>query len=841
MSISESFQMNLSFKILFCLLSLFFGHSVYAQTQDSIPRKKLSITRITEAPKIDGILNDAAWQNAPIATDFVERQPNNGKPIPDSLKTEVKIVYDDLGIYFGATMKDPQPDKIPKELTERDGIGNDDFFFVLLNGYNDRQQSLQFIVTAAGVQYDAKMTNEDEDNSWNAVWYSAVQINDEGWVAEIFIPYSELRFPNKDIQVWGLNMEREFRRTRTRYSWSPIDNTKGSYSIYDGEIYGIENVHPPTRLSFQPYVSTYVNDLDGKTETVFNAGMDLKYGINDAFTLDLVLIPDFGQSKFDAAVLNLSAYETQYEENRPFFTEGTELFSKGNLFYSRRVGGYPSGDVELRENEEIDNFPTLVNLLNALKVSGRTSKNLGIGVFNAITQSAYAKIRNTETQETRKSLVEPLTNFNILVLDQRFGDNNSVSFVNTNVLREGGFRDANVSGIYSDLTNKKNTYSLSSGFAGSWVMEDETKFGVDARANLAKISGANRVAAGINVRSRDYDINDMGYSSEENFIIYSGYYGYRYLQPKGFLNNLYLNFNLNYGRRLEPDLYTDFVFNFNSSFTTKKFFAFGGGFETTPFGRNDIYEPRIEGKYVKVPAYYNTWVWFSTDYRKKLALDVNIDWYKYDEKDRGNIELEIRPQYRVSDKWKIFLSTDMIVSDNEEGFVDLVGEDIIFGKRDRNTLINSLESQYIFNNKMSLNLAFRHYYSEVEYSQFFTLQEDGHLIENSAYDENQNTTYNNWNIDLRFSWWFAPGSQLSILYRNAMEDFQNEARVGFSNNFKNLFDAPQLNSLSLRITYYLDYNRMKNWMAPKENNVRTGRSSKLNKMTKSALANASSF
>lgn len=353
--------MNFNIKSCFVIVFLFIGAVSLSQTTDSIPRKKIDIPRITEAPKIDGVLNDAAWQNAPIATDFVERQPNNGRPIPDSLRTEVKIVYDNLGIYFGATMNDPNPDEILKELTERDGIGNDDFFFILLNGYNDRQQSLQFIVTAAGVQYDAKMTNENEDSSWNGIWYSAVQITDTGWVAEIFIPYSEVRFPNKNVQEWGLNMEREFRRARTRYSWSPIDNKKGAFSIYDGEIHGIENIQSPTRLSFQPYISTYVNNYDGNTETIVNGGMDIKYGINDAFTLDMILIPDFGQSKFDAEVLNLSAFEVQYEENRPFFTEGTELFTKGDLFYSRRVGGYPSRSPNLSDDEEVAESPASVD------------------------------------------------------------------------------------------------------------------------------------------------------------------------------------------------------------------------------------------------------------------------------------------------------------------------------------------------------------------------------------------------------------------------------------------------------------------------------------------------
>jgi len=786
---------------------LLFSANIQSQVNDTIQRKTITISKTSEAPRIDGILDDEAWSNAPIADGFIERQPVNGRPIPDSLKTEVKIVYDDLGIYFGATMYDPNPDLIPRELTERDQIGNQDFFFILLNGYNDRQQSLQFIVTSAGVQYDAKMTIEGEDNSWNAVWYSAVSINEDNWVAEIFIPYSELRFPDKDVQVWGLNMEREFRRERTRYSWSHIDNTRGSFSIYDGEIYGIKNIKTPVRLSLQPYLSTYVNSFDGQSEVVFNGGMDLKYGLNDAFTLDMVLIPDFGQTKFDETVLNLSAFEVQYAEQRPFFTEGTELFSKGGLFYSRRVGGSPTKFPFLEENEEIKSYPTRIDLLNAAKISGRTSGGLGIGFFNAITKNTYATIENTETEQTRRELVEPLANYNVLVLDQRFGENNSVSLINTNVLREGSFRDANATAILLDLTNKSNTFRYYSYLKSSWVITDNTKFGNAGRAQVSNISGKHRYTTSVNFRTKDYDINDLGFSSNTNFINYYGYYGYRILQPKGAFNNINLNFNLSHSRRLEPDLYSTFNFNFNSNFTTKNFFAFGGGFETTPLGTSDIYEPRTEGRYVKQPAYYNPWIWISTDYRNRFALDLNLEIIGYDERKRDIKSFRVSPRFRFSDKWKAIASSRVSISSNEQGFVARQLDNIIFGQRDRNTIITSLESQYIFNNTMATSLSFRHYFSEVEYHQFYTLENNGELTSNTTYQNQHDTTYNSWNLDLRFTWWFAPGSQLTFLYRNSIDSFFRESGLGFTENFDNLFEQPQLHSFSVRISYFLDYNR----------------------------------
>ncbi|HET8885983.1 MAG TPA: DUF5916 domain-containing protein [Salinimicrobium sp.] len=806
-------------KSAFFFFTLLIAFPIFSQDQDSINRKRIEIHRIEKAPQIDGVLDEVAWQNASVATDFIERIPKNGVPIPDSLHTEVKIIYDDLGIYFGAIMTDPQIEKIPKELTERDNIRNDDFFFILLNGYNDRQQSLQFIVTAAGVQYDAKMTNGFEDDSWNAVWYSAVQLNKNNWVVEMFIPYSELRFPEKDVQVWGLNMEREYRRTGTRYSWSPVDNRKGSFSFYDGEIYGIEKIQTPTRLSFQPYLSTYVNNYDGETETTFNGGMDLKYGINDAFTLDMILIPDFGQAKFDETVLNLSAFEVQYEEQRSFFTEGTEMFSKGDLFYSRRIGGAPSIGLNVLEDEEIEFYPSSVDLINAVKISGRTDGGLGIGFFNAVTERTFAEIKNTLTGEKREVLVEPISNYNVFVLDQRFGGSSSISLVNTNLTREGSFRDANATGIYTSLTNKKNTMNYWLNAEGSWVMEEETKFGAEGQIGFSQISGENRFSAELDVRTKDYDINDMGYSSFTNYLRSYVHYSYQYLQPKGFLNNMFLNFNLSHERRLDPDLYGNFEFNFNSSFTTKKFFNFGGGFEYTPIGTQDFYEPRVFGRHVDIPTYYDQWLWFGTDFRKRFTLETVVDWYKYDERRRSRLIVEVTPTFRVSDQFTIMWNSNLIFSDKEEGFVDIENDEIIFGQRDRNTFVNSLESTFIFNNKMSLNLAFRHYFSDVSYDNFYNLQNDGGLSLNQDYSENHNTTYNSWNIDLRYSWWFAPGSQLTLLYRNSIQSNLNEAYLDLDRNFNILFDQPQVNSLSLRISYYLDYNRMKSWFQPKSTNT----------------------
>ncbi len=169
-----------------------------------------------------------------------------------------------------------------------------------------------------------------------------------------------------------------------------------------------------------------------------------------------------------------------------------------------------------------------------MKVSGRTDGGLGIGFFNAITEKTYVTVKNTETGTTRRELIEPFTNYNILVLDQRYGDNSSVSLVNTNTTREGHFRDANATGLYVDHTNKNNTFNYFGGIEGSWVMEEDTKTGMEAQAGVSKISGKNRMDLNANLRTKDYDINDLGYSSATNFVRYQGLYQRRLLQQKAF-------------------------------------------------------------------------------------------------------------------------------------------------------------------------------------------------------------------------------------------------------------------------------------------------------------------
>ncbi|WP_226064684.1 DUF5916 domain-containing protein [Kaistella polysaccharea] len=797
------------------LLLSFLSVKSYAQTveKDSISRKKITITKINIAPKIDGILDEEVWKNASVAKNFVEFQPQNGKAEAPEFRTEVKILYDDTGIYFGAKMYDPEPDKISKELVERDNVGNDDFFDVVINGYNDKQQSSEFMVLPNGVQFDAKMTNDyGEDSNWSAVWFSAAKIDNDGWTVEMKIPYSELRFPKKDIQEWGLNFVRLVQRTKVKSTWNFIDNKKGSFLLYDGVLSGIENIKPPVRLSFLPYFSTYVNNYDGKTSTSVNGGMDVKYGINDAFTLDTTLIPDFGQTAFDDNILNLGPFEQQFSEKRSFFTEGTELFSKGDLFYSRRVGDYPSRDPNIGEDESLVGNIQKVKLFNATKISGRTNKGLGIGFFNAVTKKTEVEIKNDFTGETRFETIEPLANYNVLVFDQRFNGNSSVSLINTNVTRAGDFRDANATAILLDLTDKKNKYNVYGGYRGSYVKDGTSDFGTNINAGIKKIFGKSNYQVGVEAISKDYNIDDLGYTGETNKIHFNGNYGYRILQPTKNFNNINWNFNVNYERRLDTDLFKAFEISTNVNFQDKKFRNFGGGLQYRK--ENDLYEPRVFGKYLSVPAYINPWIWFNSDNRKKFTYNFSTDYYAYDQKGRNRFNNQLDLSYRISDHFSLSYDGKYNVSNQEQGFAGKNINNIYIGTRNRNTVINGLTSKYTINNKMALSFSLRHYYTEVNYKSFGTLQDDGSVSPTNTYSIN-NQTYNSWNVDLRYSWWFAPGSQLTLLYQNAAQNYLDYSKINFNKNFNNLFNEPMNNTLSLKVTYYIDYNQAKNWFKKK--------------------------
>lgn len=780
-------------------------------------RKSLQAISVTQNITVDGVLDEEIWKTAPQATDFIMFAPDNGKLVDDSKRTNVQVVYDNDAVYIAATMYDPEPNKILKEVTQRDIFGTSEHFGVFINGYNDGQQDFRFFVSSANVQMDCVFTDQQgEDYTWDAIWESNVKLTDSGWVAEMKIPYAWLRFSEDPIQTWGINFYREFRRDRQQYTWNFIDAKIANESVQSGYLEGIQYIQPPTRLFFIPYSSFYYENTPAGDEQKFKIGMDIKYGISDAFTLDAILVPDFGQTRFDNIVLNLGPFEQQFNENRPFFTEGTELFNKGNLLYSRRIGGLPSTYPETRENETVAEYPSAVNLINAVKISGRTKKGLGIGVLNAITEHTSSVVLDTITKIKRKVAVEPLANYNVLVVDQRFNQNSSVSLANTNVTRSGSYRDANVTAAVFDLNTRKNTYNVSGNFKYSYINEhagNPDYNGFNTALSLGETSGRFRYRVAGSYVSKEFDNNDLGINFLTNYHTAEAYGSYRILNPTKryntftFFTELYTEFQNTTGRMQQGTL------NLYVNSTSRKNHYLGYGVNIRPFKTYDFYEPQTLGRFVEIPENYRGYIYFSSNYNNKFALDIQPTYHLTSEKDRFNFEFFISPRYRLTNSISLIYSYNYVYNKNNRGLIAFNGDDIIFAKRDRDTHTHTLESKFAINNRMTVNLLARYYWSYAKNSAYEELQPNG-TLSLSDFNEYRNVNFNSWNVDLSYSWWFAPGSQLSFLYRNnALLDNRNLGYIdkNLTDNFNTLLRGDLNHVFSVSFRYFLDYNKVKSW------------------------------
>lgn len=784
-------------------------------------KKTLQAKFTVENIAIDGKINEEAWKAAPIATDFIMYEPDNGKPIDPNKRTEVKVLYDNTAVYVSAVLYDDEPNKISRELTNRDEYGASDVFSVYINGNNDGQQDFRFFVTAAGVQLDCLATEDSEDYNWDAIWDSKVTMTNFGWVVEMKIPYAALRFPKATKQIWGLNFVRELKRNAQDqiYTWNFVDTKIGSVITQEGILEGIENIKTPTRLFFIPYTSAYYQQDDFNSDKTLKAGMDIKYGINDAFTLDAILVPDFGQTKFDNAILNLEPFEQQFDENRAFFTEAADLFSKGNLFYSRRIGGAPTAAVTTETNEEVTEYPSSTDLLNAVKVSGRTKEGLGIGFLNAITEKTYTTIKDTISGATRKEVVEPLVNYNVLVLDQRFNQNSSVTFVNTNTTRDGNFRDANVSALLFDLNTKANTYKLSGDFKYSTVKDSDIYYGSSyglanydgfkTGLNFAKTSGKYRYMFSGKYVSKYYDINDLGIIFVNNYHSGYGEMTYRIINPTKTFNSLKFNQNINVELENTTGKTQEAWYKAILTATTLKNHYIEGMVQLNPVDRYNFYEPRVYGRYVYVPKSIIGYTQFYSNDNKPFHYEIELSTEKFDEENRNTYQVFGGIKYRFNDKFSLSYNFQYTRKVNDRGWVGFDNDDIIFAERNREIVDHYFTGKYSITNKMSFNLIARYYWSYAENHEFFNLQEDGKLTPNTVYAENKNRNFNSWNFDFSYSWWFAPGSEISVLYRNYALESTNLVQKNFQTNLSNVFDTNLTSILSISIRYYIDYNSLR--------------------------------
>lgn len=437
------------------VLCCFLAMNAFAQ--EAVLRPSYRAVRAATPPVVDGDLSDPVWQDAPEITGFTARDPNEGQPATD--QTRVKVVYDDDAIYFGAVMEDAKA--ATPLLARRDSdLNNGDYIRISIDSQQDRLNGAAFVVNASNVQMDMILYNDIYDDiSWDAVWSSAAKIGLTGWTAEVRVPYSQLRFPAKDVHTWGLNVSRWNARTRENSRLVHTPKKDSGFVSRFADLTGITNIQPKRRFEIVPY-GVARTDLHSRADNPFiepsthrmDAGVDLKYGLTSSLTLTGTINPDFGQVEVDPAVLNLSQFETFFPEKRPFFTEGANIFSFGSgpansrwgfnmsfptFFYSRRIGRSPQGSVDA----DWQHAPGETTILGAAKITGKVGKKWTVGIVDALTdqeETWFRREKDDGTVEIGKDSVEPTTNYLVARATREYGKDSRAGFMFTSVNRRLG-------------------------------------------------------------------------------------------------------------------------------------------------------------------------------------------------------------------------------------------------------------------------------------------------------------------------------------------------------------------------------------------------------------------
>ena len=811
-------------KVILTALILTIGVLAIAQK----PKNKTQAERAVGGIEIDGKLDDADWSKTPVSENFVGHIPENGSKT--RFKTEVRVLYDDNAIYFGFMCHDDHPDSISTVLDQRDGfLRTSDCLVLHISPFNDGISWSEFWITASGVQKDILISPSGGRNvNWDVAWESAVNVNEQGWVAELKIPLSSFRFPAKDLQQWGFNAFRLIRRHSEWVVWNELDpnGPQGSYfySAQQGEITGIKNLTPPLRLSFSPYTSVYIEKRGGNKswEPIAKAGVDLKYGINESFTLDMKMIPDFGQVQQDDQELNLSPFELQFEEKRQFFTEGKELFQKGDIFYSRRIGEISN---RIEENKLLDNDeeyvsrPLRANLINATKISGRTKNGLGIGFLNSISNAANATVKDTLTNQEREVKYHPVTNYNVMVVDQYLPNKSYVSFINTNyfnqfdysVSEDDGSTPSNIANVSATdfyLSNKKRVSALKGIAAYSFnnMQDNREGNGYKYLVDFHKIAGEFKFNLAREVFSKHYNPNFMGFNTKYNIAKNTVIFKHKQ-EPFKHYQNFENSLQIDYEHLHRPSSFSKLYFLAKSVLKTTSDWAFSMDFELQPLKTHDFFEPRVDGyKFIRderfaiKPKISNS---FSNNPYFSVAYKHTNEYFK------GLVEHEVSGQIIAvfSDQMNVDYVMSYSKQFNDIGFKEKTNDDIIFGERGVNTWNNVISLSYLFSNTSGINLRTRHYWSQVDYSRSFLLLADGNLQDQGELTETRN--YNALTTDLKYTWNFAPASELSVVWQYALYSDKKELYNNYFSNFSGLSAPPDM-SFSVKLIYFLDYNEVRN-------------------------------
>ena len=458
-------------------------------------------------------------------------------------------------------------------------------------------------------------------------------------------------------------------------------------------------------------------------------------------------------------------------------------------------------------------------MINATKVSGRTNKGLGIGVLNAMTLKSIAVVRDTITGVEREIMTQPFTNYNVLVLDQSLANNSYISLINTNThMKDLGYT-SNVTGSELSINDKSNLYGVRGEVAVSqhYLRDSDNSFGYKYELRAGKFGGQIQYRLSRQLISDTYNQDDLGYMRRNNEIENQVAFDYNIYQPFGSFLFLGTGINVDYNQLYYPRRFTGLNIGLDSRAEFVNRFEIFARAEYRPLGQKDYYEPRVEGRYYFIDQSIDAFSRFSTDTRKRISLSGDLRFQKifsaYDQQEYG---FELRPRFRISDKFNFSAGMEHRQRINDIGYIIDYGPDSVYlGKRNSPTWISTIISRYIFTDKLSLSFDLRHYWSRVRYDgSYYFLNEDGtlQLLENDLEQENLN--YNAFTIDMVFKWNFAPGSWFTAVWKNIV-DAESNLINNYFENLDNMFKENQVNSFSMKVLYYLDYQQINNLFSKK--------------------------
>ena len=692
-----------------------------------------------DSPVIDGVINEEVWDLATWSGDYIQQEPYEYEA--PSQNTVFKILYDNNNLYVAIRAFDTKPDEIERRLTRRDSFDGD-WVSIGIDSYNDKLTGFVFAVNAAGVKGDAIITNDsDFDVTWDPVWYVDVSIDELGWVAEMKIPYNQLRFAKVEDHVWGLELVRMLFRKEELSLWQMIPVDAGGWVSNWGELHGINNINPKKEVEIVPYgmikYKTYESE-DGNpfatgSDWGYNLGVDGKIALTNDLTLNFTANPDFGQVEADPSEVNLSAFETFFEEKRPFFVEGSSIynysltggngpFSRDNLFYSRRIGIQPHYYPELLD-DEYASVPEFTTILGAVKLSGKTKNGWSIGVLESVTKEENAII--DYNGERRKEVVEPTTNFfntriqkdlnggntqigGMVTATNRFITDSTLNFLPTSAYTSGVDFD-NYWQDRSYYLNIRASLSIVNGSAEAitelqespqhnFQRSDASHLSVDTTLTSLRGSGGTieggKVGGGhwsmggwTTWRSPGLELNDMGYLRQSDFINQVLWGGYRIWEPISIFRSV--NFNVAGWSGWDfsgMHIYSGGNINVNMQFINYWRFGTGINREGEDINRHEL----RGGPALRAAGSWNNWFHVSTDDRKKLGFSISVSNNWGDNNYLRSQSVNLGIEYRPFDFLQLSLDPSYNKSFREIIYVETIDQNNI-----EKYIVSNIEQEYV--------------------------------------------------------------------------------------------------------------------------------------------------